>query len=219
MIKNHNEQNLLGKKIADCRIRKNLTQAELGKLTGMNSTTISNYEIGYSFPRVDKLQIIADVLGEDIAYFLSNDISSNFRSKNSQIPFQNTIAFYKNSNINGMLCSPKLHPDSYMVLPSIKKYDTRYLFGTEVEDNSVINEGIPAGSYVIINPNAIANSGDTVAVIDKIKKSLIIRVLNREGPVIHLTANGYGNHTPIITRDTDTDYTILGPVVGKILKN
>lgn len=62
---------MLNMKIA--RIKKGLSQIELGDKIGVSNRMISQYESGYSTPGVDTLVKIADVLEVTVDYLLGRE--------------------------------------------------------------------------------------------------------------------------------------------------
>lgn len=60
----------LGDRLRNARERKNLTQIDVSKLTGINNKTISNYENSISSPDPDTLKIFADLYEVSADYLL-----------------------------------------------------------------------------------------------------------------------------------------------------
>lgn len=208
----------LGQKIARIRKSRKLTQKQLGDMTGMSSSVISNFEIGYIMPRVDKLQQIADALRIDISRFFERENNLNMSEFLDQTCFTNTIPFFRCNNTEGLVDRTYFKVDSYLELPSLNSYDTSKLFCTEVTDNALANIGILKGSYILINPERIPKTGNIAAVFEIVTKKLLTRTYMENGPTITLTANGFGNNDPIIFNADDENYKILGSVVAHISK-
>ena len=59
------------KRLRELRMQKNLTQTELGQLTGLHYNHIGRYERGGSRPTADALQKMADALGVSGDYLLN----------------------------------------------------------------------------------------------------------------------------------------------------
>lgn len=55
------------------RQQKNLSQAELAEISGVNNKSLSRYELGTSIPPADALKAIADALGVSADSLLSDD--------------------------------------------------------------------------------------------------------------------------------------------------
>ena len=189
------QKHTTGSRIKYYRKKLNLTQSELAEKIDVGPTAISNYESDYSLPRIDVL------------------------SKMSQNGYnQNSIPFYSSKNIEGIKNGSRIEANSFIELPSDKKFDTSGLICTEISDNSLVNSGIPSGSYIIINPNRIPHSGDMVAYVDETANKLIARLAAIDGPLIHLSSNGYGDNTSITIYEGDSNYTLIGTVVSAITK-
>lgn len=61
---------LLGKRLKELRLNKNLSQSKLSNLLGIIQETYSDYENGVSFPRLFKLSIIADFYSVSLDYLV-----------------------------------------------------------------------------------------------------------------------------------------------------
>lgn len=65
---------IIGNRIKNARLNKNLSQETLGKLLGVSKVSISGYETGRRQPSLDILVKIADYLDLDLNYLLGRDI-------------------------------------------------------------------------------------------------------------------------------------------------
>lgn len=216
----NNQKLTTGSKIKHYRKKLNLTQSELADKIGVGPTAISNYESDYSLPRMDVLSKMSKLFSVDIDLLVSDDTDREYMHiKMAQNGYnQNSIPFYSNKNFEGIKSRSRIKANSFIELPSDKKYDTSGLICTQVCDNSVFNSGIPAGSYIIINPDRIPHSGNIVCYIDETSKELIIRIAAIDGPLIHLSSNGHGDNTSITIYENDPNYTFVGTVVSAITK-
>lgn len=57
-------------RLKELRKEKNITLKEMSKKVGINISTISNYENGYSIPKPDKLKVLAKFYGVSESYIL-----------------------------------------------------------------------------------------------------------------------------------------------------
>lgn len=77
-----------GKRIKEARQERGMSQRSLGLSLGLSDKTISAYESGRSYPTLDVLQKIAEVLDKEIDFFVCNeDSESNVREKLSDINY------------------------------------------------------------------------------------------------------------------------------------
>lgn len=58
------------KKYAELRDKTGVTDYEVGKQTGIATSTLSNWKAGRYTPKADKIKKIADFFGKPIEYFL-----------------------------------------------------------------------------------------------------------------------------------------------------
>lgn len=61
----------LGQRIKEIRKARNLTQAKLAELVGVDSKYISRLETGNSYPSLDTLENIAGILNADVKEFFN----------------------------------------------------------------------------------------------------------------------------------------------------
>lgn len=208
---------IIGKKIAKYRTLKNMTQAELGEIVGLSSTAISNYETGYSSPRVDMLMEIAEALEMSVENILDKPLLYNEILDQHGYSF-NSLPYFINCNINSPEDLSVVLADHCIQIPTKEKYNTAGVFCTDIKDNSMANLELGKGSYIFVKKDIPPHSGNIVALIDKKNKSITARTYSKEGPVVRLLPNGNSDFEPIVTTENDPDYTIVGTVVAKILK-
>lgn len=60
------------KKYAELRDNAGVTDYEVGKRTGIATSTLSNWKAGRYTPKIDKLKKIADFFGKPIEYFIED---------------------------------------------------------------------------------------------------------------------------------------------------
>jgi len=61
------------KKLSSIRQSKSMSQRELAKLTGINRSTISMWELGEREPAFDQLQVLANALGVTVAELIDDN--------------------------------------------------------------------------------------------------------------------------------------------------
>ncbi len=63
---------LFNKKLKEARIQKGLSQRGLGLALGLSDKTISSYESNRSYPNLEILDKISEILDKPIEYFISS---------------------------------------------------------------------------------------------------------------------------------------------------
>jgi transcriptional regulator with XRE-family HTH domain len=61
-----------GEKLKVARLEKNISQRGLGLALGLSDKTISSYESSRSYPNLELLQKISEILDKPIQYFVSD---------------------------------------------------------------------------------------------------------------------------------------------------
>ena len=70
--------------------KKNIKQSDIANRTGFPLSTISSWYNGQSYPRVDKMQKLADVLGvsmKELTDEVDNDIPTHFENTQDAVEF------------------------------------------------------------------------------------------------------------------------------------
>lgn len=209
--------NILGNRIKKFREQLGLTQAQLAKKIGVGATTIANYETAYSTPNPVKIKKLADALGVDRSVFYADDRVDEHMLQ--QGVSANIIPFYKITNIPGIIYRDPVIRDGYMTAPSDAHRDTSSLICTKLDDNSMANEGLPAGTYIIVDTGLTPSNRDIALAADNNDKRMVVRNCICDGPMITLMANGFGEENEVIqTSIYDTDIKLIGTVVDAIIK-
>ena len=73
-----------GQKMAFCRKEKKLSQAELGKLSGINGDIIGKYERDEMKPSIEKAKKLADALDVTLDYLVADGELKNLDKKTLQ---------------------------------------------------------------------------------------------------------------------------------------
>ena len=64
------KNNTIGKRIAEARINRNITQEHLEELSGLSVSTISRIETGKYMPTIENLLKLSEILDVGLDYFL-----------------------------------------------------------------------------------------------------------------------------------------------------
>ena len=80
-----------GKRLRDARMEKGLSQRSLGLSLGLSDKTISSYESSRSYPNLDILKKLAEVLDKPFGYFLSSDYDDRIEQLQKEIEMLRSI--------------------------------------------------------------------------------------------------------------------------------
>lgn len=197
------------------RLRKNadLTQAELAKKVGVTRATVTQWETGWSQPRMGALEKLADAFGITMAELVSDT---------SRIPFPNAIKpqpaktapvpLYGRVHA-GKPCDPIVYDDEKIEIPA-------HLLDLDPETYALISEGdcmnniYPEGCTIAVAPNLPPSNG-SVAVVSIDGRDAVMRRLYRTAHTLILAPDSTNpEHEDIVITD-DSDHTVefLGRVI------
>ena len=66
---------MIGKRVRELRVKKGLSQQDLGNAIGVTKVTVCGYESGTRIPNLEKLIKLADTLGTSTDYLLGREIA------------------------------------------------------------------------------------------------------------------------------------------------
>ena len=78
---------MIGKRVRELRIKKGMSQQELGNAIGVTKVSVCGYENGSRLPNLEKLVKLADALGCTTDYLLGREISVNNDENKTQIGY------------------------------------------------------------------------------------------------------------------------------------
>ena len=201
------DTNKIGKFIALCRKKKNLTQQELGDKLFVTDKAVSKWERGLSLPDITILEKLADVLDTDVYSILQIDKKKDIDVK--EILNEERLKLKKQLNkkifiifipivIFVLILLFKLLPFGYNVIP------TRY---THNEDK-IVNLGVPKFSFLMKN-----NENSYSYKSFRGKNILKSEMKNYVNTLEHISCN---NTTYFYDKDTDVtivDYDVKGNLI------
>lgn len=137
------------------------TQADIVNDLNITSSTVSDWVNGKKYPRMDKVQILADYLGilkSDLVEDKSNDdsdyINNIYKIDKIKLPFLGSVA-----------CGEPIYADedreSYIMVGT----DIHADFCLKCQGDSMINARIHDGDIVFVRKQDIVNNGEIAVVI------------------------------------------------------
>lgn len=182
------------------------TQTELSSALGIPKMTLNNWVKGNTYPRPDKVQLLADYFGIKRSDLTEEKQISNLHKIESefvQVPILGEIAcgdpIYVQENFAGYRTEPK---DS---LPSGNTYYVQ-------AKGDSMSPTIPQGAYVLIREQPDVESGEIAAVLlNGNTETTLKRVRKTDGMLMLMPDNS--THEPlIINRDNP------GKIIGKAMR-
>ena len=170
---------------------KNISCAEISRITKIDEGTLSNYRKGKYAPKQDKLEKIAHALGVSIPWLMGVEMPDNVIAVTGIIKVYGNIAagapILAEENIIDYVPTTLHNPDEY--------------FGLRVEGDSMIGAGIPSGANVILHKQNTAENGQIVACRVNGGEATLKRFRQQNDTVMLLPENS--NYVPIIVPVSD----------------
>ena len=151
----------VGESIRRIRTLHGLTQEELGKIAGVSSMAVSQWENDRAVPRFGAMQRIADHFGISKSYILEGDKPERITGSVQYAVTSLTAPVYGRISAGDALEMLPVHDEAYVIPPIAEKYPNGF-FLTVSGDS--MNKILPSGSFVYFSPDVEADSGDIVAV-------------------------------------------------------
>ncbi len=204
---------IIAARLKNIREHYKMTQIELGRQIGVSGNAISSYEIPYCEIPIDNLRKIANVFNVQMSYFTDMGELINVESFIEQFKICNQyIPYYKHTNTNGILLKDAKIADGCLTLPKVMTQGYNIIC-TDIPDNSLVNLQYKQGELIFVDTDMRPASGNITLLYDTNQKKMILRKYMCEGPMVTLLADGHGDIPPIYTDITNSEYTVIGPVI------
>ena len=188
-----------------------ITRAELARKLGYPETTVSNWANAVSYPRIDKIQEMADFFG-----IMKSDLTEEKSTEEHPLP-SNLIPINKVNRIPivGTIAAGKPitateNIESYIMLDQEYKAD----FALKIKGDSMIDAGINDGDLALIVKDRPIDNGEIYAVLIDGEATLKKIYKNEE----YLTLQACNSKYPAkIVKEDDNPY-VVGKLSGIVRK-
>lgn len=188
----------------------NLDRKELAGIAGVAYSTLSDWLNANKYPRIDKIEKMANYFGISKADLVEDDIENRPLPDNlvpikkvNKIPLVGTIAA-------GTPILATENIESYLLLDQEYKVD----FALRVKGDSMVDAGINDGDIALIVKNKPIDNGEIYAVM--IDESATLKKIYKHEDCFTLQACN-SKYEPIVVREEDNPY-IIGKLTGIVRK-
>ena len=203
--------------IIKLRKQQGITQEELAKIAGVSRGAVSQWEGGFSEPRIGAIQKIAD----HFHILKSNLIEDNGMDDTTSIPALNKLTPIASTATLPLRTIGKVHTsvmndtdsadDTYIQVPAhvLSAYPDAFVLPVE---GDCMNHVIPAGAHIVVAPHKEPANGAIVVVRDE-AYGAIMRKYYRGSNALMLSPDSFNDvyEDKIITADEDV--SLIGVVV------
>lgn len=195
------------------RKRTGLTQEELAEKLDVARSTITQWETGWSSPRMSMLQRLSDVFGiSPSALFEEND---------GQRMLLDAIAVYPSAEVTAPLFTlGRVHAGDFadgeeterrVEVPASVLAKHPRAFALTVEGNCM-DRVIPEGSHVLVDPDREPRNG-SIAVIEIETHQVVMRRWYRGSSTLMLAADSHEDQKDMVFGEEDGPVSVVGTVV------
>ena len=192
------------------------TQEELAKMVDTSRSNIANYEVDKNMPSIDMLEKLSEALNVSTDTLLGKEPIKeiDLKDKLFLIPVLGRVPagepLLAEENIEGYL---PIDPIMY----NLNTPDN--LFFLRVVGESM-NKVVANGSFVLVRKQDYAETGDVVvALVNGDNEATLKRFKDLDNSFIMLEPDStYSEYTPRIVNLRDTDFRIIGKVIGDFKK-
>ena len=136
----------VGKKIADARRDKNLTQEQLAELMGVTRQSVSRWESDLAYPEMDKIVILSELLGVSCDYLLK-DIDGEPDSSN---PVTRLLRQMLGKDVKLIFYSQDVDAELSNTTCQITEFDGQWMYVSYMKKKQSITKLIPISSILSI---------------------------------------------------------------------
>lgn len=140
----------IGRKIADSRKDKNLTQEQLADLMSVTRQSISRWESEQSYPEMDKIVFLAEILGVSLDYLLKDNISDNDDKKEKSTTVTRLLYGLKGKKVKLSFYNDGLDYDQPSSACTIVDYDGQWVNIEYTKGKKTESKLIPVSSILSI---------------------------------------------------------------------
>lgn len=207
----------MGAILKQLRLEKKATQEEVGKVIGVSKATIMKYEKGivYNMKR-SSIEKLADYFNVSPTYLLGLQESkpTNLLKDLLIIPVVGTI------RAGAPILAEENIEDNFFISCSMYNLNSpEGLFFLKVVGDSM-NNIIPNGGYALIRQQDTAENGDiVVAIVNGDNEATLKRFKQIDDTFVMLEPDStYNEYQPLIINLKDTEFKIIGKVIGDFKK-
>ncbi len=166
----------IGEIIRKERIKRNMTQNELGNLISLTNTAISNYESGKTLPSIDILVLIADCFGLSLDKLVGrNDIPPDSS--------MTMLTHVKSLNFQSLNAKENIYDTSLISKTLIKTNSYVY----QMPDDTYYDSGIKRAEYIVFTTETNPSNGDLIIYTEGKSNDVKIGIFNISGTKVIIT--------------------------------
>lgn len=201
--------------IIKLRQQYNITQEELAKIAGVSRGAVSQWEGGFSEPRMGAIQKIADYFNILKSNLIEDDGMNFFRTTPTKLPISGSTATLPLRTLGkvhaGVMDDDTICNDEEIQVPErvVLAYPDAFLLRVE---GNCMDRVIPEGSHVVVVPHKEPTNGSIVVIHDDAYEA-IMRRYYKGSSALMLSPDSYEEEYQDIIVHDGQEITLIGVVV------
>lgn len=201
----------LAQNIKKLRLNMGLTQGELAEKINVTRSTVTQWETGWTQPRMGAIERMASVFNVSVSDIVSEDapvISGAMKAISngeSYLPLVSLGRVHAGVLVDEEVCEKTVN------VPSNIAKNHPNAFALEVEGNCM-NHVIPEGAHVLVDPDVYPSNG-SIVVAETEDYQAIMRRWYKGSKSLMLVADSYEEFEDLIFTDDEHPIKVVGVVV------
>lgn len=201
--------------IIKLRQQYNITQEELAKIAGVSRGAVSQWEGGFSEPRMGAIQKIADYFNILKSNLIEDDGMNFSKTTLTKLPISGSTATLPLRTLGkvhaGVMDDDNMCDDEEIQVPErvVLAYPDAFLLRVE---GNCMDRVIPEGSHVVVVPHKVPTNGSIVVIRDDAYEA-IMRRYYKGSSALMLSPDSYEEEYQDIIVHDGQEITLIGVVV------
>lgn len=201
----------LAQNIKKLRLNMGLTQGELAEKINVTRSTVTQWETGWTQPRMGAIERMASVFNVSVSDIVSEDVPVLSGAMKAISSGESYLPLISLGRVHaGVLADEEAYEKTVNVPSNIAKNHPSAMV-LEVEGNCM-NRVIPEGAHVLVDPDVYPSNG-SIVVAETEDYQAIMRRWYKGSKSLMLVADSYEEFEDLIFTDDEHPIKVVGVVV------
>lgn len=201
----------LAQNIKKLRLNMGLTQGELAEKINVTRSTVTQWETGWTQPRMGAIERMASVFNVSVSDIVSEDVPVLSGAMKAISSGESYLPLISLGRVHaGVLADEEAYEKTVNVPSNIAKNHPSAMV-LEVEGNCM-NHVIPEGAHILVDPDVYPSNG-SIVVAETEDYQAIMRRWYKGSKSLMLVADSYEEFEDIIFTDDEHPIKVVGVVI------
>lgn len=201
----------LAQNIKKLRLNMGLTQGELAEKINVTRSTVTQWETGWTQPRMGAIERMASVFNVSVSDIVSEDAPVISGAMKAISNGESYLPLVSLGRVHAGSLTDEEAAEKTINVPSSVANNHPNAFALEVEGNCM-NHVIPEGAHVLVDPDVYPSNG-SIVVAETEDYQAIMRRWYKGSKSLMLVADSYEEFEDIIFTDDEHPIKVVGVVI------